>query len=113
MILDTFNESLIQAFSTRHPALQTEYASCIKKGKAVPDYGEWLYHKNLLAKALPRCAPWLQSVHKARVKVDLAHAKDQKTGVHTRPIGFDRAESLFKRAQLSWAELIREWIKIV
>jgi len=79
----------------------------------VPDYGQWLYYKNTLATVLPRCTTWLQGVHKARVKVDLAHAKDQKTGVHTRPIEFDQAERLLRRAQLAWADLIREWIKIL
>jgi hypothetical protein len=44
---------------------------------------------------------------------DLAHAKDQKTGANTRPVSFKEAAALFKRAQQAWAELIREWIKIL
>jgi hypothetical protein len=55
MILDTFNENLIQAFSTRHAALKIAYASSIRHGKAVPDYGNWLYYQNALATVLPRC----------------------------------------------------------
>lgn len=113
MILDTFNESLIQAFSTRHPSLNAPYAACIKKGKAVPDYGRWLYEGNALLGILPRGTPWFRDVHKLRVKVDLAHAKDQKTGVHTRAITFKEADTLLKRAQLAWAELIRAWISIL
>ena len=54
MCLDTFNESLIQAFSTRHPGLKAGFANCISKGKAVPDYGKWLWHKNLLRNPQPR-----------------------------------------------------------
>lgn len=30
-----------------------------------------------------------------------------------RPVSFQQVDSLFKKAQLSWAELIREWIKIL
>jgi Reverse transcriptase (RNA-dependent DNA polymerase) len=113
MILDTFNESLIQAFSTRHATLAAPYSACVRPGKTVPDYGAWLYHGNALLGVLPRATLWLRDVHKLRVKADLAHAKDQKTGVHTRPISFREADAFFKRAQLSWAELIREWIKIL
>jgi hypothetical protein len=113
MILDTFNESLIQAFSTRHANLKTPYATCTKPGRAVPDYGGWLYHGNALVGVLPRATLWLRDVHRLRVKVDLAHAKDQKTGVHTRPIAFNEVDAIFRRSQLSWAELIREWIRIL
>ena len=112
-MLDTFNENLIQAFSVRHLSLKPHYASCIKFGKVVPDYGYWLYYKNALAGGLPRATPWLKAVHNLRVKVDLAHAKDQKSGIHTRQISFQQAETLFKGAQLAWAELIGEWIKIL
>ena len=112
MCLDTFNESLIQVFSAKHPALKADFAKCVKKGKVVPDFGAWLWH-NSLKGALPKGHPWLADVHKLRVKVDLAHAKDQKTGAHTRPVSFKAADALFKKAQHAWAELIREWIKIL
>lgn len=113
MILDTFNESLIQAFSIRHTALSAPYAACTRAGKVVPDYGAWLYHGNALLGVLPRATVWLRDVHELRVQVDLAHAKNQKTGLHTRPVSFNQAEFLFKRAQSSWAELIIEWISIL
>ena len=113
MSLDTFNESLVQAFSMKHPTLKVEYKKSIGPGKAVPDYGQWLQYKNALRNALPNAITWLTDVHKLRVKVDLAHAKDQKTGAHTRPISFKEANTLFKGAQAAWAELIREWIKLL
>jgi hypothetical protein len=79
----------------------------------VPDYGAWLYHGNALLGVLSRATLWLRDVHQLRVKVDLAHAKDQKTGIHTRPVSFKEADSLFMRAQLSWAQLIRERMRIL
>ena len=113
MMLDTFNESLIQIFSVKHPALRADYLASRKPGKAVPDYGYWLRYKKAFVGVLPHAAVWFTDVHNLRVKVDLAHAKDQKTGTHTRPVSFQQADSLFKKAQLSWAHLIREWINIL
>ena len=66
MMLDTFNENLIQAFSVRHLALKPHFASCIKFGKVVPDYGYWLHYKNALVGSLPRATPWLKAVQTAR-----------------------------------------------
>ena len=113
MSLDTFNESLIQAFSTRHPALKAEYRACTKPKKAVPDYGAWLFYRGSLKAVLPIASTWLADVHQSRIQVDLAHAKDQKTGVHTRPVSFKKADALFRPAQQAWAELIREWLKVL
>jgi hypothetical protein len=113
MIVDTFNENLVQAFSTRHTSLKTSYAGCIRPGDAVPDYGRWLHHKNALLRVLAHATPWFRIVHSLRRKVDLAHAKDRKTGTHTRPVSFKQVEKLFKRAQSAWAQLIREWIRIL
>jgi hypothetical protein len=113
MSLDTFNESLIQAFSMKHPSLKADFMACTKPGKAVPDYGAWLGYKNSLKNTLPRGIAWLTDVHRLRVKADLAHAKDQKTEAHTHAVTFKAADAMFQKAQYAWAELIREWIKIL
>ena len=110
MMLDVFNESLVQAFSTRHALLKGSYKACTRPKQAVPDYGSWLYYKNSLHGVLPNATPSLRDVHESRRKVDLAHARDRKTGMHTRAISFRDADKLFKKAQHSWAELIREWV---
>jgi hypothetical protein len=45
-------------------------------------------------------------VHDSRVKADLAHAKDQKTGRPTRALSFKAREVLVKSRKIAWAELI-------
>jgi hypothetical protein len=113
MCLDTFNEVLVQAFSQRHPALAAKFVAVAKaKNKAVPEYGYWLY-KSPLPPLLPKGIKWLQQVHSLRVKADLAHAKDQKTGKPTRQITFSQAEKLKKDRKIAWAELLGLFSKIV
>jgi hypothetical protein len=110
--LDTFNELLIQNFSTKHPGLVGAYKKATKPKTAQPDYGGWLYEGAFKA-ALPVASKWLQSVHDTRVKGELAHAKARKTGAPTKPISFKHAEKLQKGATIAWAELIREWKKVL
>jgi hypothetical protein len=107
MMLDTFNEVLIQGLSNLNPTLHAAFvAMAKKKGKAVPDFGAWLRDR-MLNCALPKSITWLQKVHAIRVKADLAHAKDQKTGRPTRPVSFPIRDALRRGCQISWAEIIR------
>jgi hypothetical protein len=113
MILDTFNEILLQAFSLRHPNLITAYSKAA--GGSHPDFGNWL-NNPLLSKVLPKGIAWYKDVHNTRVAADLSHAKmksGKKKGAPTKPVSFRKAENLMKKAQAAWAELIIEWKKIL
>lgn len=78
-----------------------------------PDFGNWLNHP-LVATALPSGINWFGNVHKTRVGADLAHAKRKglsKRGASTKPVTFEKADALMKRAPAARAELITEWKK--
>jgi hypothetical protein len=114
MMLDTFNELLIQCFSQAHPNLTVHYAKAAGKNPH-PDFGAWLRHSALL-KVLHTSAPWFQKVHEVRVRADLAHAKS-KGGHHrgrpTRPVSFSEATRLLNGAIAPWRELVRSWARCV
>jgi hypothetical protein len=110
-MLDTFNEVLLQTFSTNHPTTAGAYKKAIPYGKHHPDIGGWL-HNPAIAKALPKGIVWFKEVHDTRVKADLAHAKSKK-GVATKPVSFGKRDKLRREAQVPWAELIIEWKKII
>ena len=112
LMLDTFNEALLQVFSRSHLTLAGPYTKAIPHKKPHPDYGAWLNQKDL-EKVLVKHTQWYRDVHKARVECDLAHVKAKATGAHTRPISYDDARKIMKQAQFAWAELISEWKKIV
>ena len=110
LMLDTFNEILIQSFSVKHPTLQAAYVVAASKN-AQPDYGNWLTN-GAFTKQMGACADDLQTIHNARVKADLAHAKSKK-GKSTREISFDESRRLMRISQRAWVALIAEWQKIL
>jgi hypothetical protein len=110
LMIDTFNEVLLQAFSTQHPRMASAYARAIPSAKHHPDFGNWL-NNHAIAAVLPKAILWFKMVHSVTVKADLAHAKS-KRGIATRPVGFGQRERLRKGAQTAWADLIIEWKKI-
>jgi hypothetical protein len=110
LMLDTFNELLIQNFSRQHTALAGPFARATPAKTAHPDYGNWLLHP-ALAGVLTKATSWFNDVHQTRVRADLAHAKSKK-GRRTRPVSYRKKEQLQRSAQSAWAELIREWKKI-
>jgi len=113
MILDTFNEILLQAFSLKHPNLITAYSKAAAGSH--PDLGNWL-NNPLLSKVLPKGIAWYKDVHNTRVAADLSHAKmksGKKKGAPTKPVSFREAENLMKKSQAAWAELIIEWKKVL
>ena len=111
MILDTFNEALVQSFSSRHPKLSGPYKSAAGKNMN-PDFGSWIMIP-ALSRTLPKGINWLREVHDTRVGSDLAHAKTRKGGKPTSPVQHGKAERLFKQAIIAWAELITEWKTIL
>jgi hypothetical protein len=111
LMLDTFNELLLYCFSRRHPGLLARFRQ-LSGRNLHPDLGTWV-NEPALASVLPKNIQWWRDVHSTRVKADLAHAKAKKTGVRTRPVDFKKADTLWKRAQGAWAELINEWVKFL
>lgn len=110
LMLDTFNETLIQSFSVSHPTYSGYYQNAAGRN-AHPDYGNWLNNGHF-AQALPDSLGWFQQVHEARVKADLAHAKTKK-GKSTKSISFERSDQLFNGGKRGWGELFREWRKVI
>ena len=114
LMLDTFNEVLLQAFSMAHFSLASAYSAAAGKNPH-PDFGNWLNHP-FLARVLPHGINWYRSVHNARRGANLAHAKlisGSKKGASTKPVTFKEAETLMKKAVAAWAELLLEWKKIL
>jgi len=114
MLLDTFNEMLVQAFSQRHPLLAKAYKKA-SGNDPNPNYGNWLNHLKL-SKVLPNSTSWFIQVHNARYRADLSHAKSKKgsySGKPTREITFDEAKYHWKKSNQSWQELFNEWAKII
>jgi hypothetical protein len=109
LMLDTFNEVLLQSFSAAHPTLCTPYRAAAGK-KAHPDMGNWLNHP-VLATILTCGVPWFQRVHSARVSGDLAHARSKK-GNPTKPVAHKTADTLLRSSKVAWRELLTEWKKL-
>jgi hypothetical protein len=107
LMLDTFNEVMIQNFSRKHTAVVAAYKAAART-KAQPDFGNWLFNAHF-ALLLPKGITWFRDVHKLRVEADLAHAKGKKTGRPTRAVSYKRADAVMRKAQVPWAELIKEW----
>jgi hypothetical protein len=109
-MVDTFSELLLQRFSAKHPTTAAAFVKAAGKN-AQPDLGNWLNNPTL-AQILPVGVKWYLAVHGARVKGDLAHAKTKK-GAYTKALSFKERDRIMSGAQRAWAELIREWKKIV
>lgn len=106
LMLDTLNEALVQRFSQDHALLGPAYTSAAGR-KQQPDFGSWIRNGNFV-KQLPVASKWFQEVHDARVRADLAHAK-QKGGQPTREITFDEADELVSGLNDAWLEMIQQW----
>jgi len=114
MMLDTFNEVLIQRFSQDHPVLGPAFFKAAGSDPH-PDYGNWIRH-GLFVKELPVGCQWYLDVHKARVRADLAHAKSKRgkwRGKPTREITYSEADALMRGAVDSWKELTMAWASLI
>lgn len=97
-----------------HFSLASAYSAAAGK-KPHPDLGNWLNHPSL-ASVLPYGINWFKNVHSTRRGADLAHAKlmgGSKKGTSTKPVTFEKADMLMKKAPAAWTELIKEWKKIL
>lgn len=114
LMLDTFNEVILQTFSKKHPKLSAAY-KVAAGGKPQPDFGTWLWDAALQA-ALPRGIGWFRWVHRTRVGAQLSHARHRrgpKIGLPTKPISWRKAEKIMKSAPAAYAELMIQWKKIL
>lgn len=106
LMLDTFNEVLLQKFSQAHPQLQSAYARARGRHNH-PDIGNWLTN-GAVQPILSKGIGWFRAVHDARVKSDLAHARS-RMGQRTKAISFTRAKQLLSGGKEAWTELIDVW----
>ncbi len=114
MLLDTFNEILLQNFSESHSSLSAEYIRVAGRSPP-PDIGRWLRNQELV-RVIPNAILWFQNVHDTRKASDMAHAKlrgSGRRGKPTKPIAFNKADSLMKKAPNAWKELFTEWKNIL
>jgi hypothetical protein len=100
----------LQNFCSAHPTLFAAYKKAAHKNHH-PDLGAWLGQKDL-DKVAPISAAWFRVVHNARVSADLAHAKT-KQGIPTKPITHKQANTIMTQQKQAYAELLREWKKIL
>jgi hypothetical protein len=111
LMVDTFNDLLLQYFCPSHPTLAGPYKLATPPKKHHPDLGAWLGQANL-ASVVPIAAAWFKKVHDLRPRLDLAHAigsSGQHAGKMTKPIKRKEAEALMKDAKAAWEDLIKKW----
>src|SRR5207248_2162970 len=106
LMIDTFNELLIQCLSKQHSSLSGPFKTATPAKAANPDFGNWLRHPALMT-VFAKGIGWFTNVHDERVKADLAHAKSKK-GRATKAVSFAKRDKLIKSAKIPWAELIAE-----
>jgi hypothetical protein len=114
LMLDTFNEKLVHAFSRRHSGLKGPFAAASGKN-AFPDYGNWLNNASFLT-VLPTVVPWLKVIHALRLEADLAHSKHKKgpkMGRPTKKISHKEVSSVLLDAPQAWEDLIHSWQPLV
>jgi hypothetical protein len=109
LIMDTFNESLIQCYSQKHHLLVAAYTSAAGR-KPNPDYGNWL-HNGTFATVMGGNITWFREVHEERKKCDLAHARNK--GKRTKTIPYKRADFLFAGGKAAWKALFADWKSIL
>ncbi len=115
MLLDTFNEVLIQEISKKHPSLTVAYQSAAQNNKKLackhPDFGNWLNNGTFKLFFVNGASIFLE-IHGARLESDLAHGRHKVgTGPNaqvrlTKPISFERADALLRKCRIAWAELL-------
>jgi hypothetical protein len=108
--VDSFNDLLLQRFSTRHPKLKKPFRSAAGK-KRFPDLGNWLNNNSLKNVLTHGCAVF-GDCHGLRVQASLAHARHGKSGKFTRPVSYRESEKVLKRLSGAYRELLGEWATI-
>jgi Reverse transcriptase (RNA-dependent DNA polymerase) len=109
-VIDNFNDLLLQRFSRRHPNLRLAFRRASGR-HAIPDYGSWINHPAVVA-LLPRANPILVECHNLRLKAEIAHSTQKKTGKFTRAVTYKEREKLVLKLRLAYLEWLAEWAKI-
>jgi hypothetical protein len=110
LMLDTFNETLVYAFSNQNPTLAPAFTAAAGSN-LLPDYGNWLGN-GIFQTELPSVVPWLQAIHSLRLDADLAHSKHKKgpkKGTPTRKISHKQVGAALGKARSAWDDLIHAW----
>jgi hypothetical protein len=110
-ILDSFNDLLIQRFSREHKALRGAFRKAAGAKARIPDFGNWLKNASLLV-IMPKACPILFECHRLRVRAEIAHAIDKKTGRFTQPVSYQEKDQITKKLKAAYTELLTEWAKI-
>lgn len=103
-VLDSFNDLLLQRLSVRHKLLRSAFRTAAGRNR-IPDYGVWLTHSTFRS-VLPKVAPIFKTVHDLRVRAELAHATQKKTGRFTRPVSYREKARLLQKLRAAYVELL-------
>jgi hypothetical protein len=106
-ILDNFNDLLLQRLSMKHQKLAKPFKKAAGKNK-IPDYGAWLKHP-FVPTLLPIASPILIGCHDLRIRADIAHATQKKTGRFTRPVSYYEKDGLLKQMKIAYREMLSLW----
>jgi hypothetical protein len=106
-ILDNFNDLVLQRLSRKHKNLIAPFKKAAGKNK-IPDYGAWLKNP-AVANLLPKSSRILLDCHDLRVRADVAHATQKKTGQFTRPVSYYERDKLLKQMKTGYIELLSVW----
>jgi hypothetical protein len=106
-VLDSFNDLLVQRLSLKHKTLRKPFRKAAGKYK-IPDYGAWLKH-SVVGATLSKSSPILIDAHDLRIRADIAHATDKKSGRFTRPVSYREKARLIKRLRTAYNELLTVW----
>jgi len=108
--IDSFNDLLIQRFSSKHPRLKTAFGRAAGPNK-VPDLDNWIRNPVIL-RELPGACPILLKCHQLRLLADLAHAKQKKSGKFTRPLTYSESGRILRQLSGAYTELLIRWSMI-
>jgi hypothetical protein len=90
----------------RHKLLRSGFRRAAG-GNRIPDYGFWLSHSTFrIRSVLPKVAPIFKTVHDLRVRAELAHATQKKTGRFTRPVSYRDKARLLQKLRAAYVELL-------
>jgi hypothetical protein len=109
--IDSFNDLLIQRFSRKHSRLKRPFKLAAGRNRKVPDYGNWVRNP-ALTNLLQVACPILLDCHDLRIKAEIAHATQQKTGQFTRPISYRECQRMLKRLRAAYRELLTTLSKL-
>jgi hypothetical protein len=98
-VLDSYNDLLLQRLSVRDRLLRSAFRRAAGRNR-IPAYGVWL------TTARSGVFYLLKTVHDLRVRAELAHATQKKTGRFTRPVSYREKARLLQTLRPAYVELL-------